>query len=403
MKTIIELYDEEQIFNVLFATVVKPETVVFVGKNQIKRKREQLERYFRSKGIDTAVYCYTTDIGSCEAITDTYSKIIEKFPDCVIDVSGGHDLPLVSAGLFCRENHVPMYWFDKRQNKFLCIYGKGEDRECNELFSPADFLVMAGGSMLRRGHDFNDFSPEMYDRILQIWDIFFKNSRAWARNALFLQQVSSQTDDDSFDIDSSCEIKIDAQKRAKCDPDIMRQIEETGMIKNFEIRGNRVRFEYESQMVKHWLSDVGIWLELYTYITASRMNYFDSAQVSVVVDWDGKVGDSINTINEIDVIACKGTTPVFISCKVGNPSGTALNEILVLTQRFGGETAKPVLVTASDFSKETPSMYQRAKDLGVYVIEREDIAAGKMEKKLIEITEGRAGWKQVQDGGRLKK
>lgn len=175
----------------------------------------------------------------------------------------------------------------------------------------------------------------------------------------------------------------------------MRKIENTGMIKNLEVYGSRIRFEYESPMVKRWLNDVGIWLELYTYITAMRMNFFDSAQVSVVVDWDGKVDESINTINEIDVILCKGITPIFISCKVGNPSGTALNEILVLTQRFGGETAKPVLVTASDFSKESPSMYQRAKDLGVYVIERDDIASGKMEKRLIEIAEGRAGWKQV--------
>lgn len=396
MKTIIELYDEEQILNVLFTTLKKPDTVVFVGQNHIKRKREQIERFLRNKGIQTAVYCYTTNISSCEAIRETYGKIIEKFPDCVVDVSGGHDLPLVVAGLFCQEKNIPMYWYDKRQNQFMCIYGEGENVAYNEFFSPEDFLVMAGGSMLRRGHYFTkDFNPHMFDRILQIWDIFFNNSRAWARNALFLQQVSSQDTDESFGIDSPQEIRMDAQKRAKCEVDIMRKIEETGMIKNLRVTGSRISFDYESQMVKRWLNDVGIWLELYTYITAFRMDYFDSAQVSVVVDWDGKEDEAINTINEIDVILCKGITPVFISCKVGNPSGTALNEILVLAQRFGGETAKAVLVTASDFSKETPSMYQRARDLGVYVIERDDIASGKMEKRLIEITEGRAGWKQV--------
>ena len=72
----------------------------------------------------------------------------------------------------------------------------------------------------------------------------------------------------------------------------------------------------------------GIWLELYTYLTAKKSGAFDDVQISVVVDWDGKP-EANNLLNEIDVTATRGLRPLFVSCKIGTLNPAHINEIYV--------------------------------------------------------------------------
>ena len=69
------------------------------------------------------------------------------------------------------------------------------------------------------------------------------------------------------------------------------------------------------------------------------------------------------------------------------PISRDLYEIDYLGHRFGGRFASIALVTACDLSGEAWSIYMRARDMGVIVIERSDIEKGRkhIARKLAEL------------------
>ena len=97
--------------------------------------------------------------------------------------------------------------------------------------------------------------------------------------------------------------------------------------------------------------------------------------MGVHIDWDGVVHDSSQRIpetrNEIDVLVTRGVTPLFISCKNGDVDEEELCKLHTVATRFGGETAKKMLV-ATNLQKKNPmatnAFIQRAKDMGIHLV-----------------------------------
>ena len=115
---------------------------------------------------------------------------------------------------------------------------------------------------------------------------------------------------------------------------------------------------------------------------------FDDVRMSVEFDWDGVVhGDYRDTKNEVDVVLMKGLTPIFVSCKSSMPKAEDLYEIQYLARRFGGSRAKAVLATAEDMSVGARAVFRRAADIGVAVIESDDILDGDCARLLNRLAE----------------
>ena len=75
----------------------------------------------------------------------------------------------------------------------------------------------------------------------------------------------------------------------------------------------------------------------------------------------------------------RGITPVFISCKTCDVKTEALNELAILRDRFGGKIARAAIVTAE---KGGIAMRNRASELGITVIDLNDLLAGRTDKRL---------------------
>ena len=80
---------------------------------------------------------------------------------------------------------------------------------------------------------------------------------------------------------------------------------------------------------------------------------YNDALNGVVIDWDGVCHDErkehiYDTENEVDVIVMHDAVPVFISCKAGSVSTSALNEIKTLASREDVDT----IVNAGDADRE---------------------------------------------------
>ena len=88
--------------------------------------------------------------------------------------------------------------------------------------------------------------------------------------------------------------------------------------------------------------------------------------------------------NELDVLATRGIAPVFISCKTCEVRTEALNELAILRDRFGGKTAKAAVVTAE---RGGGAMRSRAAELGIRVIDLDDLAGGSLGKQIRRLLE----------------
>ena len=96
------------------------------------------------------------------------------------------------------------------------------------------------------------------------------------------------------------------------------------------------------------------------------------------MDWEGTAGRNAVS-NELDVVCTKGVEPVFISCKTCDVKTEALNELAILRDRFGGQMARAVIVTAE---RGTAAMRNRASELNIEVIDLNDLTQDRIAQRL---------------------
>ena len=112
------------------------------------------------------------------------------------------------------------------------------------------------------------------------------------------------------------------------------------------------------------------------------------SMVCAFIRWNEEETDEKKIENEIDVIAARGMGQLFISCKTGNPENAALNELVTMTRRFGNRYALPLFVGSKDVRKDFPSFTERARQMGVEVIGRDELDEDKMIRRLKQLCGG---------------
>lgn len=389
-ETIIELYDEEQIYNVLAISEFKPKNAVYIGTRKLKNKKvkNNIISCIRALGLDTKCFFYSTDMLSIESIITELTNILDTFGDCAVDLTGGSDVALVAVGMLARERGLPLFRYDRYSYRYKNIYcgDFANDIESSPEFNIGAMLALAGGVMKSHGHlDIDTLTEDAKRDIFRVWTIYKNNHRGWHRAVSYLQQISKYLEGDELHVDAGA-VVYGGDRISGADSAVMDQLCEAGIIQSYKNDGSRISFDYKSTLMRSCLCDIGICLELYVYAAAKTMGIYSDVQISVVIDWDGDLDARINTINEIDVMAIRGFVPLFISCKSGSVNVTTLNEIKTLAKQFGGEYARPVLVTMTDIKKRDRFLAQRAADMGVEIIDREDLINERLSKRLYTIS-----------------
>ena len=378
MHTLIELFDERPLENVLGVEVFRPERVVYVCPEQTaddKRVQRQLREYFRARGLEPELSFARANIYNTESV-------LRLLRDCALDITGGTDAVLFAAGLLCAERPVPVFTYSRKRNKFYDIRNApfAAELPCKVRFSVEDCFRMAGGSM-RSGRVDNG----ILDRYLQDFDPFFRvyleHRRDWTRIVTYIQRVSQTAPDAPIPLEVSgpYEVKGERAARISAPERALWDLEELGFLSELKIvTDEKVSFRFRDEQIRAWLRDVGSVLELYVYKACLDSRLFDDVRTSAVVDWEGDRRDNAVT-NELDVMCTRGVVPVFISCKTCDVKTEALNELAVLRDRFGGQMAKAAIVTAE---RGRTVMRNRAEELGIQVIDLNDLQAGRIRKRL---------------------
>ena len=122
MQTLIELYDERPLENVLGVEVFRPERVVYVCPDDFhdeKRIRAKLEAYFRHRGLTPELVFARARVYETEAMLTLFRGIVRQYPDCALDITGGTDAVLFAAGLLCAETGIPVFTYSRKRKDTL--------------------------------------------------------------------------------------------------------------------------------------------------------------------------------------------------------------------------------------------------------------------------------------------
>jgi hypothetical protein len=385
MNTLIELYDERAIENVLAADVFRPRRIVYLCPTEVAQnqaRQEQIAAFFRHRGWDPELIFLETSLYKVDRILRQLLDISERFPDCAMDVTGGSDAELFAAGMFAARANVRAFTYSRRKNRFYNISGAefAEDLPCDISYSVKEFFLMAGGTLLPGRVD-NGVLKEYLDDIDPFFDCFLRHRPDWTNIITYMQRVSPAEAGQapSMQVRGDYTVKGERGGRICAKEEALRDFERMGFLRDIEIvPGERVSFCFRDGNTRAWLRDVGSVLELYVYKACLDADIFNDIISSAVVRWDEVLGHG-SVINEIDVMASRGVVPLFISCKVSDVKTEALNELAILRDRFGGKGAKAAIVSAG---RCNAAARHRAAQLGIAVIDRDELEAGGLVHRL---------------------
>ncbi|MBO5496640.1 MAG: DUF1887 family protein [Oscillospiraceae bacterium] len=385
MKTLIELYDERPLENVLGTEMFQPERVVYVcdvNNAPDKRMQRKLREFFRHRGLEPELEFATAKVYDTDAVLAVLRDVVKRWPDCGLDITGGTDAVLFAAGLLAAETDLEVVTYSRRMNCFYNIRGAsfGGKLPCRVSYSVEDCFLMAGGSM-RPGRVDNAVLEKYLDDIEPFFKLFMVHRRSWVKIVNYLQRVSQCPPDGPvrLDVKGDYTVKGERGSRIEAPEEALVGLETIGFIRDLNIeKGESVSFSFRDAQIRAWLRDVGSVLELYVYKACLDSGLFQDVVTSAVVDWEGDARANAVT-NELDVMCTRGVIPVFISCKTCDVKTEALNELAILRDRFGGKIARAAIVTAEGGGT---AMRNRASELDILVIDLNDLSAGRIGQRI---------------------
>lgn len=385
MNTLIELYDERAIENILAPDMFHPRRIIYLCPREVLRdhtRQQKLAAFYRKRGWEPELIFVGTSLFEADRILRQLFTIEEKYPDCAIDVTGGSDAALFAAGMFAARKGVPAFTYSRRKNRFYDISGAdfADDLYCDLTYSIEDFFLMAGGTLLPGRVD-NHILSQYLPYFDPFFSCFLRFRHEWPTIISYIQRISPAEYGQipPLDITGSYTVKGERGSRNSANEDALQELAQIGFIQDLTIISDQqVSFRFRDVHTRAWLRDVGSVLELYTYKACVDAAIFHDVISSAVVRWDDVLGHG-SVLNEIDVMAARGVIPLFLSCKACDIKTEALNELAILRDRFGGKGAKAVIVTTESCNA---AARHRAAQPGIAVIDLEELKTGQLVHRL---------------------
>ena len=363
----------------------RPRRIVYLCPTEVaqsRQRQEQIGNFFRHRGWNPELIFLEASLYKVDRILRQLLAISEKYPDCAMDVTGGSDAELFAAGLFAAKANVRVFTYSRRKNRFYNISGAefAENLPCDTQYSVKDFFLMAGGTLLPGRVD-NGILKKYLGDIDPFFDCFLRYRRDWNQIITYMQRVSPSEYGQipPMRVQGNYTVKGERGGRISAKEDALQSFQSIGFLRDLDIvTGEKVSFRFRDEHTRAWLRDVGSGLELYVYKACLDAGIFNDIISSAVVRWDEVLGHG-SVINEIDVMASRGVVPLFISCKVSDIKTEALNELAILRDRFGGKGAKAAIVSTG---RCNAAARHRAAQLGIAVIDRDELETGKLTYRL---------------------
>lgn len=416
--TIVELFDEKPINNIVGTLAFEPDKVIYVGgysKKQFDSKKlPVLKKYLNEKGHNALNIEYVqVRRDSLKDIVDKFEGIYSTNSECKfhVEVTGGEDLILIGLGVLCqRHPEIELYQISGKLRSIRSFSianddGRKLDIECantveeNLLLHGASILSSNGIDALSSEYRWD---IEFLHDVEVMWDIschgIEKNPvpyapNAWNRVTTLLSSIDAENEERE-DENTIC---LDSEYFKK---EILNGINGTlfydyicyfvrcGLM-DCRVETDYAYLDFKNDQVRLCLTKAGLILELKIHLICLQLvsQRGGDCLTSVTIDWDGDEDlastvkylydsedpdSTIDTTNEIDVLASCGLTPYFISCKNGKFNSEELYKLYSVGERFSGGYGKKIIVTTNSayaLGEARNVILQRAADMGISVIE----------------------------------
>lgn len=416
--TIVELFDEKPINNVVGTLAFNPDKVVYVGgysKKQFETKKlPVLMKYFNKKGFtDLEVEYVQVRRDSFKDIVDKFEGIYSSNAGCVfyVEVTGGEDLILIGLGaLSQRHPEIELYQISSKLRTIRSFTlsdedGKKLDIECrnsveeNLLLHGASIITANGNDRLHGGYVFDaDFKKD----IEIMWNLCCRGLEGVARPSApnswnKVTTMLACLDSENLERENLNSLCIDTKlfkneymsgTNGALFYDYICYLVRLDLM-DCRIEPEEVYLDFKNDQVRLCLTKAGLILELKTYLICKGLmdNRDGDCMTSVTIDWDGDEDlsstvkylydaddpdSTIDTTNEIDVLANYGLLPYFISCKNGRFTSEELYKLYSVGEQFGRGYCKKIIVTTNltyALGGAKNVILQRAADMGIHIIE----------------------------------
>ena len=385
MDTLIELYDERAIENILAPDMFRPQRIIYLCPGEIVRDRnrqEKLKAFFLRRGWEPELIFTEVSLFKADRILRQLLSIGEKYPDCALDVTGGSDAALFAAGMFTSQTGAPAFTYSRKKNRFYDISGApfADNLACTLSYSVEEFFLMAGGTLLS-GRVNNSILSDYLKDFDSFFACFLRFRRDWPTIISYIQKISPAEHGQTppLSVRGNYTVKGEHGSKNSANEAALKAFARIGFIKDLTIvPSESVSFRFRDNNIRTWLRDVGSVLELYAYKACIDTGIFNDVISSAVVRWDDVLGHG-SVSNEIDVMAARGVIPLFLSCKTSDVKTEALNELAILRDRFGGKGAKAAIVSTEPCNA---AARHRAAQLGIAVIDLEELKGKQLVQRL---------------------
>ena len=374
MKRLIKTFEEEtRLNNVLVPLTLDVDEVIFVFHHEVSQRRinncskvisrhKNIKLLFKRVGID--------DID--ELITD----------DCLIDISAARYLSIALYGAAMRHD-LPIIYYDEEE-RVIKEFNKHEVI-AEKVFSLdiEDIVTLGGGKILSTQHR----PVERRESIELIYNAVEKAGGQYNLFTAYVSRINSYLSDLTpshnvyhLDEDTVRKIVTDEQYRRYKDLDL------------FRIEGTDLRFKNSD--IRKIFMVTGEFLENYIYHKLIDDGFFDDVLMSSTIEFSDEKWKYPVTC-EIDCLVLKDNDLQMVSIKSNKVEKDDLNEIKVHNVVFGNEQSHPVICINSDLSDKRPSIYAKAEELGVYVIDGTSFLNGTVVEQFIDIARGTYEYEKI--------
>ncbi len=393
--TAIEFYDRTPIENAISSLTTAPKKIIYIGDGDTPNVfLKKMKIFIKQRHLDTVIDYRSVNRDTLGSIVKELSDIVEQEDDCVFDLTGGDDLTLVAMGIVYEkypQKNIKMQRFNIEDGQVTdcdndgCVIYNGMPK-----ISVGENILLHGGAVRfsddhKKGTYKWNYTPEFLKDIGIMWSLCAADPGFWNARINTLEMAEKY-----FGSKDSLTVSFTAtalkQRLSKKGPKytspkyLLAALSNKNLVSFSVMNDEEFIITYKNKQIKRCLTTAGTILEQKIAVTAKSVMdeennlFYNDVLSGVHIDWDGRLhqekSKKKDIKNEIDIIAMRGITPVFISCKNGQVYDDELYKLETVATRFGGVYAKKVLI-ATYLGKEADSLAyfeQRAKDMGIELI-----------------------------------
>ena len=404
--TLIECFDAIPLCNAAACLRLQPEKLIFLGDMEVMEAQIHLYRaLFARRAQGTQVELHHVRMDDPGDILRILREVIDQEDECVIDVTGGEEQLLMAVGAVTmgpEGKKISVQKLDRRGGMMQDCDGDGRVITGQPVELTAQELIgLHGGTVYPQSQQpAGHYTPE---DLRGLWELVCQDSRSWNKAISFLNEFEKRDESGmevSLPLDQIAGSIRDFEEKEAVVRDLLEKLDRCGVIVD-RSSAAALRYEYRDPMLHSCVKKAGNILEIKTLLEARALTqdgrpFFSDCQMGVTIDWDGVVyapeKHIPETRNEIDVLAVRGMTPLFISCKNGDIGDDELYKLNTVAERFGSRYARKMLI-ATELERKGPmsvkSYIQRAKDMGIYLVtDAAQLTSGEWRKIFLDAMEG---------------